>query len=79
MKAKNKAKKAEDLDKVFDEGKDSITDYVVTNNGSKKILLDIPDEMLSAIDAEAQRLGIARQAVIKFWLDLQIEQKRKAS
>ena len=48
----------------------------------KRVNVDFPIEMLKRIDAEAHRVGVNRQALIKMWLNDRLdalEEKRKAS
>ncbi len=42
----------------------------------KRINLDIPVWMITALDREARRLGITRQSVIKIWLAEKLQQAR---
>lgn len=65
--------KAEDLDKKFDDGQDVLEYFdlsTVSRPGleTKRVNVDFPQWMVDALDREAQRLGIYRQAVIKFWI-----------
>lgn len=65
--------KAEDLDKKFDDGEDVLEYFdfsTVQCPGlqTKRVNVDFPQWMIDALDREAQRLGIHRQAVIKFWI-----------
>lgn len=76
--------KASDFDRAFDEGED-ITPYLDVasarrpnqeGNRSKdirRVNVDFPAWMVDALDNEASRLGITRQAVIKVWIAKQIE------
>ena len=71
--AQNKKIKATNIDKKFDDGKDVLehfdTDNIEHPNQSKRINLELPQWMLQQLDLEATRLGVPRQAVIKFILD----------
>lgn len=66
--------KPTDLDKKFDEGKEDILEYFDVSTAErcnlnlKKVNVDMPIWMVKGLDEEAERLGIARQAVIKTWL-----------
>lgn len=42
---------------------------------TRKVNIDMPEWMISNLDAEAQRLGISRQSVIKTWLAQKIDNK----
>ncbi len=65
--------KADDFDKMFDEGKD-ITAYLDISSAVRlgeqlqRINIDFPRWMVQALDDEAKNLGVSRQAVIKFWI-----------
>jgi hypothetical protein len=65
--------KTEDLDRKFDDGEE-VLQYFDTSTIKRPGLetnhvdVDFPQWMLDAIDREAQRLGIQRQAVIKAWI-----------
>lgn len=73
--------KAEDLDKIFDEGGD-ILDHVDlsksrrSNQEQKRVNVDFPLWMVQSLDKEAKRLGVPRQSVIKIWIS---ERLNKAS
>lgn len=74
MKKRNKTKtKAEIVDQKFDQGDDVLDYFDVDNirrpNASHRINLELPNWMLTQLDLEAARLGVPRQAVIKFILD----------
>ena len=65
---------AEEFDKKFDDGED-ISEYVDwssarrLNTEVKRINVDMPSWMVEALDMEAERLNISRQAVLKTMLD----------
>lgn len=70
----NKDKKkgsAEEFDRIFDEGKEDITPYLDLdsatriNKRAKRVNVDFPAWMVEAMDQEADRIGITRQAFIK--------------
>ena len=69
---------AEEFDRRFDAGED-ISKYVdweaarPLNEESKRVNVDFPVWMLKALDREASRLGISRQAVIKVMVDNQLQ------
>ena len=44
---------------------------------SLKVIVDFPGWMIVEFDKEAKRLWIPRQAVIKTWLDQQIQQMKR--
>ena len=67
---------AEELDRKFDAGED-ISEYLDFDNTrplnrEKRVNVDLSVWMLNALDREAERLNISRQAVIKPMLDAQL-------
>jgi hypothetical protein len=81
MAKKQKKISAEEFDKKFDDGED-ISDFLDMDNAIKKVNVDFPLWMVKALDDEATRLQIARQAVIKMWIDEKLQQRgldKKAS
>lgn len=73
---------AEEFDRLFDEGKEDITPYLDLssarrlNQDARRVNVDMPAWMLNALDKEADRLNISRQAVIKTMLDAQLRALR---
>ena len=72
MKKKVKMQSAA-VDKTFDDGEDVLEHFDVAAssrpNATRRINLELPHWMLLQLDLEATRLGVPRQAVIKFILD----------
>ena len=64
---------AAELDRMFDEGSDEIDRYLDYEKAKSvepsNVLVSFPSWMLEALDREADRLGINRQAVIKLLID----------
>lgn len=66
--------KAEELDAKFDAGED-VLEYFDTSKArrpnleQKRVNVDFPVWMVSALDQEARRLGVTRQSIIKMWID----------
>lgn len=70
-----------EFDKKFDNNKD-VTEYLQTDKKmsikefkekhikkeTKKINIDLPKNILELIDKEANKIGVARQALIKVWI-----------
>ena len=77
---KGKSATAEELDRIFDEGKEDITDYVDRsklqrpNLELRRVSVDMPVSMIRTIDREAQIRGMSRQSLIKAWLFQVIEE-----
>ncbi len=65
---------AEDLDRIFDEGEEDILEYLDFSKARRPgleendINITLPEWMMNRIDAEAKRLGISSQLVIRNWL-----------
>ncbi|MRJ02242.1 MAG: CopG family transcriptional regulator [Epsilonproteobacteria bacterium] len=72
--------KAEEFDRMFDEGED-VTQYLDTDKAmsieefkeklkqkTETIDIDLPVEIVQKIDSEANKIGVARQALIKVWI-----------
>ena len=68
----------QEFDKIFDEGKEDIMDYLDLDNPIihdpkaeelKRVNVDFPNWMVDDLDREARRLGVNRQAVIKMIVD----------
>lgn len=65
--------KAKTFDKAFDNNEDisATLDTDKARRGNKtqqRVNVDFPLWMLEALDAEASRLGVTRQSIIKVWL-----------
>ena len=77
---KKSKKSAKSIDEKFDSGSDVLEFFDTTTvdrpNQSHRINLELPQWMLQLLDIESARLGVPRQAVIKFILD---EKFKKAS
>jgi len=76
----------EELERKFDAGEDVLEYFDLSTLKRpglevKRVNVDFPQWMVDALDREAQRLGIHRQAVIKTWiaqhLDQQVEKVAK--
>lgn len=65
--------KASEFDKRFDDGED-VSDLIDwskatrPNQEMRRVNVDFPAWVVKALDEEAQRLGVARQALIKLWI-----------
>lgn len=72
--------KAHELDTAFDDGVD-ITEHLDLSAARRpkrevqRVNVDFPAWMVSSLDAEATRLGITRQAVIKTWIAERLDQR----
>lgn len=74
--------KAEEFDKIFDEGKEDILKYADLSSATKpnlelkKIDIDMPIWMIRKLDRKAEKLGVSREAIIKNWLDERIKKEK---
>jgi hypothetical protein len=73
MKDKKKKIKASELDEKFDRGED-ISSHMNLSQAVKRVNVDFPVWSISELDKEADRLGIARQALIKIWIIEKLDQ-----
>jgi hypothetical protein len=70
---KKKSISAEEFDTLFDKGED-VSEYLALEKAEypglkpRRVSIDFPAWMVQELDREAQRLGITRQSVIKFWI-----------
>ena len=71
--------KAEQFDKLFDQGED-VTAHLDMDKArrpgheQRRVNVDFPAWMIEALDSEARRPGVTRQAVIKFWIADRLDQ-----
>ena len=77
--------KAEELDKIFDEGKEDIIPYLDMttlrrpNLDQKRVNVDLPIWMIQQLDRQADLIGVTRQSIIKVWLSERIKEERAAA
>jgi len=66
--------KASELDKLFDDGEVDVVQYFDWSKATRpnlemrRVNVDFPAWVVKALDREAQRLGVPRQALIKLWI-----------
>lgn len=86
MKKAKKKLTAEELDALFDSGGD-ISEYVEWDKARRpgleiqRVNVDFPRWMIEKLDAEAKRLGVPRQSIIKTWISARLDamaQKKSA-
>ena len=74
--------KAEELDKIFDDGKEDILPYLDMstlrrpNLDQKRVNMDLPIWMVSELDKQASLIGVTRQSIIKVWLSERIKTEK---
>lgn len=76
--------KAEELDQKFDAGEDVLEYFDLSTLRrpgleAKRVNVDFPQWMVDALDKEAQRLGVHRQAVIKVWIAERLGTRRRTA
>ena len=70
--------KAEDFDKAFDAGED-VSRYIDWDSARRpgleprRVNVDFPSWVVEALDRQADRLGVTRQALIKLWIAERLE------
>ncbi len=70
---------AEEFDRKFDEGREDITKYLDMSKArrpgleAQRVNVDFPAWMVAAMDKEAARLGVSRQALIKFVMNAHLQ------
>jgi hypothetical protein len=70
--------KARDFDEKFDAGADVSADIDWAkarrpNLEPKRVNVDFPAWVVEALDREARRLGVTRQALVKLWIAERLE------
>ncbi len=64
---------AKELDEKFDNGED-VSEYFDfskarrLNELPQRVNIDFPKWVVNRLDAEAKRLGVSRQALVKMWI-----------
>lgn len=74
--------KAKQFDTRFDQGEDIIADLDLDKarrpgQKQRRVNVDFPVWMIEALDREARRLGVTRQAIIKVWIADRLEQHQR--
>jgi len=75
--------KAEDLDRIFDDGDIDIQDFTVLAEAfrpgqkQKRVNVDFPEWMIQRLDKESNRLGVPRQSLIKVWIAERLESSKR--
>lgn len=75
---------AENLIDKFDNGED-VSDYFDFEQAefhasqTRRVNIDFPMWVVDALDAEAHRLGISRQALVKIWIVEELDRRAKGA
>ena len=73
--------KAEELDKIFDDGKEDMSPHLDMstlrrpNLNQKRVNVDLPTWMIQRLDRQASLIGVTRQSIIKVWLSERIKEE----
>jgi hypothetical protein len=75
--------KAREFDKAFEDGDamDAVLDWSKSrrpNVEARRVNIDFPEWVVSALDREAEMLGVTRQALVKVWIVEKLEKRREA-
>lgn len=75
--------KAEELDKLFDDGEDisehlDLTSAKRIGTQPKKVNVDFPEWIVNALDIEAKKIGVTRQSIIKVWIAERLKSEQTA-
>ena len=74
--------KAKILEKMFDEGQD-ITPHLALSDARRpghelrRVNVDFPNWIIESLDAQASRLGVTRQSIIKMWIAERLKEEMK--
>jgi len=76
--------KASEFEQKFENDENILTDVDLSRarrpgEEQKRINVDFPAWMVTALDREARRLGVTRQSVIKMWLADRLQQQGLSS
>lgn len=76
--------KADEFDTLFDDDKDishllDLSSAKRPNQDQKRVNVDFPMWMVNQLDAEARRVGVTRQSIIKMWLAERLEQAKRSA
>jgi hypothetical protein len=74
--------KASEFDRKFDEKENIIEELDLSQARrpgleQKRVNVDFPTWMITALDHEAHKLGVTRQSVIKIWLADRLQQEER--
>lgn len=76
--------KAEEFDQRFDRGDDVTSALDLTKvrrpgYEQRRVNVDFPTWMVRSLDAEAGRLGVTHQALIKMWIAQRLDKRETAA
>lgn len=74
--------KAKNLGRMFDERKDVAPHLDLSRarrpwHEQRRVNVDFPSWIIQSLDAQASRIGVTRQSVIKLWIAERLKEERK--
>ena len=75
--------KAEELDKIFDDGKEDILPYLDMSTlrrpglEARRVNVDFPEWIIERLDLQSKLIGVSRQSLIKLWVSERIQQEHQ--
>lgn len=79
---RNSTIKAEEFDRVFDDGED-ISAFVDKDSirrpglEARRVNVDFPEWVIQSLDTYSKLVGVSRQSLIKLWISERLQQERK--
>lgn len=67
---------ADEFDRKFDKGED-VSEFLNDSKAIWRVNVDFPEWIVKALDEEAEKIGINRQALIKVWVTDRLRNERK--
>ena len=75
--------KAEELDKIFDDGKEDILPYLDMSTlrrpglEARRVNVDFPEWIIERLDLQSKLIGVSRQSLIKLLVSERIQQEHQ--
>lgn len=74
--------KAKNLEKMFDEGKEltphrGLSKARRPGHEQRRVNVNFPNWIIDSLDAQASRIGVTRQSVIKRWIAKRLKEEQK--
>ena len=74
---------SEEFDKLVDDNEQDIIEYLDLDSAIRpgrvvhRVNVDLPGWMIESLDAEATRVGVTRQSIIKMWIAERLDQHQR--
>ncbi len=71
---------SEEFDKLVDDNEQDVIEHLDLDSARRpgrdvrRVNVDIPSWMIDSLDAEATRVGVTRQSIIKMWIAERLDQ-----